>query len=416
MWKEPLAGEWPSQFVSELYASTTLYVPHGTKENYEAVEPWKNFANIVEIEDPDIFTVDGISYHILSHDDMIVEVTDYEKGDYSGEIVIPETVTHDSKNYAVTGIERLAFCGCTGLTSVSIPGSVKTINDEAFNRCSGLTSVAMAEGVTTIGMSAFQDCTALTSVAIPEGVTSIDAMAFANSGLTSVEIPASVAYLGEMAFHASSLTNIDVAEENQVYRSVDGVLYDVDVKTLLSCPVGRTEDLVIPESVTTIGMMSMGYCQVSSITIPASVTKIESHAFVGNKWGDDTRIYCNWQEPIECTDPLCITDELYKATLYVPEGTKEKYESMEPWNKFSNIVEAVKTGIENVQASQNGQPEVTVENGVLMVNGVDAASVVTVYNMQGRTVYSGIGCATVNLPAGIYIVSAGVHTAKVVLR
>ena len=391
-------------------------MPHGTKENYEAVEPWKNFKNIVEVADPDIFTVDGVSYHIISHDDLTVEVTDYEKGRYTGEIVIPETVAHDSKTYAVTGIGDAAFNECTGLTSVSIPGSVKTIGNDAFHLCSGLESVTMAEGVTTIGCAAFMDCTALASISIPEGVTSIDAMAFVNSGLTSLLLPASLAELGDMAFSGASIESIEVAEENPVYRSIDGVLYDVDVKTLVVCPSGRTADLVIPESVTTIGASSFAFCHVPLINIPASVTKIEGYAFGGTMWSDETRIYCNWQEPIECTDPLSVSGDIYKATLYVPEGTKSKYEYVAPWYNFNNIVEAVKTGIENVLTSQNGQPEVTVVNGVLMVNGVDAATTVTVYDMQGRAVYSAAGCATVNLPAGLYLVTAGAHTAKVVLR
>ena len=88
---------------------------------------------------------------------------------------------------AVTHISDLAFSGCSGLTSVTIPESVTYIGGAAFYGCSGLTSVTIPEGVTSIRWSVFSGCSSLTSVTIPEGVKSIDSYAFSDcSGLTSV--------------------------------------------------------------------------------------------------------------------------------------------------------------------------------------------------------------------------------------
>ena len=76
---------------------------------------------------------------------------------------------------------------CSGITSVTIPGSVTVIGDGAFYDCSGLTSVTIGDGVVSIGSSAFSGCSGLTSVTIGNGVTSIDSYAFMDcSGLTSV--------------------------------------------------------------------------------------------------------------------------------------------------------------------------------------------------------------------------------------
>jgi hypothetical protein len=62
------------------------------------------------------------------------------------------------------GIAGSAFEGCTGLTRVTIPGSVTVIGEDAFYGCISLVSITIPESVTVIGSSAFAFCTSLTSV------------------------------------------------------------------------------------------------------------------------------------------------------------------------------------------------------------------------------------------------------------
>ena len=87
------------------------------------------------------FEVDGIYYKILSLEDLTVEVTN--KGNYgtsfydgyTGDVIIPSTVTYKSKSLTVTSIGDYAFARCSGLTSITIPSSVTTIGESAFENC-----------------------------------------------------------------------------------------------------------------------------------------------------------------------------------------------------------------------------------------------------------------------------------------
>ena len=85
------------------------------------------------------FSVDGIYYNITNSKKLTVAVT-YQGNssssyhEYSGDVVIPETVTYASKTYAVTRIGSDAFYGCS-LTSVTIPNSVTSIGGYAFYYC-----------------------------------------------------------------------------------------------------------------------------------------------------------------------------------------------------------------------------------------------------------------------------------------
>ena len=91
---------------------------------------------------------------------------------------------------SLTAIGSSAFYGCTGLTSIELPASLTSIGSSAFSGCSGLTSVSIPEGVTTIGQSAFYGCTGLTcielpaslksSIELPASLTSIGTSAFSN--------------------------------------------------------------------------------------------------------------------------------------------------------------------------------------------------------------------------------------------
>ena len=132
--------------------------------------------------------------------------------EYSGKVVIPETVMYNENTYRVTSIGDDAFADCTGLTSINIPNSVTSIGKDAFYGCSGLTSVVIGNSVTSIGVDAFADCTGLTSINIPNSVKNIGNHAFSGCrGLTSIEIPNSVTSIGSYAFYGcTGLTSINI--------------------------------------------------------------------------------------------------------------------------------------------------------------------------------------------------------------
>jgi hypothetical protein len=127
--------------------------------------------------------------------------SDSYSNEYTGNVVIPKSVTYNGTTYSVTRIGGGAFQYCSGLTSVTIPNSVKSIDGSVFSYCTGLTGVIIPSSVKYIDVSAFSGCTGLTSVTIGNSVTGIGYGAFEGcSGLTSVTIPNSVTSIGEQAF------------------------------------------------------------------------------------------------------------------------------------------------------------------------------------------------------------------------
>ena len=121
----------------------------------------------------DVVKIDGIYYYLISEDKTAV-VTENLEEKYSGEVVIPSSITSEGQEYKVTIIGGGAFEGCSGLTSITIPNTVTSIDPYAFKNCSGLTSITIPNSVTVIDNDAFSGCISLTSITIPNSVTSID--------------------------------------------------------------------------------------------------------------------------------------------------------------------------------------------------------------------------------------------------
>lgn len=142
----------------------------------------------------------------------------------SGDLVIPDSITHNGIKYPVTIIGLSAFEHCVGLTSVTIPNTVTVIKSSAFEECTGLVSVTIGDSVTTIQSRAFYHCSAIASLNIPNSVTSIGISAFCGcSGLDSLTIPDAVTFINEASFYGcSGLTSLIIG--NSVVR-IDGYAF-----------------------------------------------------------------------------------------------------------------------------------------------------------------------------------------------
>ena len=297
----------------------------------------KTWAHDIEVKNADGVTI----YYVWTDNKnrLAVSCRGYESNDYpneySGKVVIPESVTYNGTTYPVTSIKCDALRGCTGLTSITIPESITSIGEGAFRGCTGLTSLRIEDGdqtlyiysgydaaiancnalttlyigrnistsnnsspfygakiknvtigdkVTTIGNYLFSGCTGLTAITIPNSVTSIGDYAFQGcTGLTSVTIGNSVTSIGQNAFsgcsnisdvHIDDLTNwcsISFGDSNANPHAKHLYLGDNEIK-----------DLVIPNDVTQISFAAFYGCTgLTSVTIGNSVKSIGQNAFCG---------------------------------------------------------------------------------------------------------------------------------------
>ncbi len=174
-----------------------------------------------------------------------------------GNLIIPDTVAYNGIDYSVTKINCGAFYNHVGITSVSLPSTIREIDHVAFSKCRNIASIVFPNSITTIGQQTFSDC----------------------SGLTSLQIPSSVTSIGDGAFlRCVNLASISVQNGNTVYDSRNNC--NAIIETSHNLLVQGCKNTVIPGTIWEIGPSAFsGVTDLLSITIPASVYAIAASAF-----------------------------------------------------------------------------------------------------------------------------------------
>ena len=226
-----------------------------------------------------------------------------------------------------------AFCGCTGLTEITIPNSVVSLEEYVFTKshltsitipsnltsidlsafyiCNYLTNIVVEKGnpiydardncnaiietatntlyigcknstiprtVETIGRFAFTECSYLTSIDIPNNVKRIEKCAFQSCSLSSLYIPASVDSIEYTAFQNNDFLSIQVDSNNHKYDSRNNC--NAIIESITNCLIVGCKNTVILNSVKSIGRAAFHGCNsITSITIPNNVTSIGNSAF-----------------------------------------------------------------------------------------------------------------------------------------
>ena len=178
------------------------------------------------------------------------EVPWYEKKDQIIKAVVEE---------GITSISNYAFYDNKNLLYAEIAGSVESIGRGAFDGCVSLSDLIIHEGVRTIADDAFASCTSLCGVSLPSSLIELTNNPFE---------------------YCTSIKSFSVSKDNNVYKTIDGVLFSADGSTLVSYPVGKVGDeYVIPEGVKTVGEDAFNKSNLMKIVCPKTLEYIGDYAF-----------------------------------------------------------------------------------------------------------------------------------------
>lgn len=290
----------------------------------------------------------------------------------TGRLTIPAT----AGGYTVNEIGQMAFNGCTGLTSVSIPGSVTTIGMRAFAGCSALTSAFLAEGVQSLAMMVFSSCSSLDTVSLPSTLTQLAMGCFGNTAI---------------------MTNAGNWQDSALYVS----------RYLVAVRSARTGTLVVADSTLGIANDALDYCHITKCVLPDGLHFIGDMAFKDCSMLNTVRM-------LGATPPPIGSDSFQGTpatlTVAVPCGSATAYNAAQYWSLLNIVEDSCPSPHVAIATAQPSGATATVSHGILRISGAQGQPL-TVTDIAGRRIHSvaaADGDISIALPStGVYIVSVG---------
>ncbi len=301
--------------------------------------------------------------------------------------------TNISGNYTIYNHVELiaggAFEGCNNIVNITMPNSIKLIDDKVFYNSTGLESITLPDSLEYIGKSAFEGCTNLDSISFPIKLYTIDDYAFKNcSSLTSVYLHHNIKWLGVGVFNycnnlatvyyncknankigfsrglsgsypfrnCENLTTVIFGDSvskvpsyafSRVY-SLENVVFSNSVDTIGNSSFEETaiENLVLSNSVKYIDLWGFYKCyDLKNITFGSSFRRMESSSFVSS-YNIET-VTCKSMTP---PSSVALYTDYSNPIVYVPCGRGYAYRNS--WlNNFGTIVESNSIFILSVYSS-----------------------------------------------------------------
>ncbi len=317
------------------YSKPTLYVPTRTKAKYNATGGWEKFQNVVEGYLVDNPTVDDITYIRIRHgegESVSGTAVLMKSATTEPDVIIPDAIKLDDDNisYKVKTISESAFINSTKLVNLTIPEYVDSIGQKAFNGCGNIAYI-------------------ISKVKKPFTI---------NDNVFSITTPTLYVPVGSRVDYKNTdgwkkFTTIYEGEKKDTSVVDNGTEFSYEYATgdkiAILRGISTAEEIVtIPDSFAlngstyykVIGVGKAALKNKSSIkhlTIPSTIEKIGDNAFEG----------CNNVEDIvnKLIEPVAINENVfskYTAAMYVPIGSRIKYEKADGWKNFKTIYEGEK--------------------------------------------------------------------------
>lgn len=255
-----------------------------------------------------LFSFEGLQYHILSEEDATVETYYGGKGITGGHFDVPEKVTSpEGKSYTVVQIGWYSFQN-TGITSITLPSTIREIRTSAFTHCP-LTEINFPAGLRSIDGFAFSGCNGLHEVVLPDSLLSVGDMGFSGcANLECVTFNDKLRNIGQAAFNNTPMKVVNLPNS---------------LKTIGDIAFGgckQLEEVYLGEGLEHVGSYAFtfdGSDKIHKIKLPESLKSVGYQAF-----RCDTLV-CPWSTAPHLNNG---DDWSYWVTKYVvPRGTKQHY-------------------------------------------------------------------------------------------
>lgn len=334
-----------------------VHIPDGVFHDYRLSSPWGNYVivpetpveinvNVADAGELGRLAVDEAGYlqeinklvvsGALNNDDWetIKSMSNLIDIDMSG--VINTTIPSSQFNgkWAISNvvlpsnletIESYAFQE-TGISSIELPQTLKSIYYRAFRNCKSLQSIELPASLTSMDGYTFESCTNLQSVRFNEGLTTIPNSCFSNCNLTELTLPSTLTDIQSSAFANN--------KKLEKFTSPDA-LVTIGNSAFSECRA--LKEVKLNEGLQTLEGYAFAYNDsLSSVTLPSSLRTCANAPFYG--CGNLKTIVTNAVVPPSTGNSCPLSGvEMNDVKLMVPSWSLTEYQVADGWNQFYTV-------------------------------------------------------------------------------
>lgn len=214
----------------------------------------------------------------------------------------------------INNTKPCVFTGCSSLTSVNLPSTLKKIGENAFANCSSLTDMVLPDGLKVLGEYSLKGCQQLRVGYLPESITTIGKDVFFGNAnmLDDVVLPNLTGFIGGAAFAKTNIKRVlDLG--NITETGTSGAYYPAPYGAGLFAGCVELELLILPTSLTKIGYaLAIGCKALKSILVKAVIPPTLGGSAFAN-----------------CP---ALTG------IYVPDESVEAYKTATNWSAYANKI------------------------------------------------------------------------------
>ena len=258
------------------------------------------------------FEYNGLVYTVISEDEMTAKLKEgYQKSTNSpyvagnpgaaGHVEIPSIAYDGDAAYTVCSIPPHAFFNNEKITSVSIPSSVRIIDELAFCGCKSLEAVYIEEGLQSIEEHAFDWCKKLREIKLPTSLLKLGDWVFPDdTSMSDLILPPNLTEMGRFSVNNSNIKKVAIPSgfpvdlstvfgreqekcveyPKESYLQEDGRIYSPDKTSLWYVSTSEEGNVSLPETVMEIGPYAFKDCdKVTALERSSELKHISEGAF-----------------------------------------------------------------------------------------------------------------------------------------
>ena len=189
------------------------------------------------------------------------------------------TVTYSSSTSTTCDLQRVYRNSNSTATSIVIPDEVVVGGSSKSLRNITGTNTSIIDGSYSDG--AFYNVrNYIEEITLPDNLEFIYRFTFYGCKFSTIYLGPNVRMLMGAFASCTNLTNIIVSEDNRIYTTIDGILFNKSGNTLSVFPAGKSGDYVVPDTVTSIASYAFYGCsKLTNLTLPNNIAQIYDYTF-----------------------------------------------------------------------------------------------------------------------------------------